>query len=170
MIKIGVLGMGKVGKPFLELCGANTGLLVAYIGVRSEDNREWRDAEITTDLFKIVNDPSVDIIVEAIDNSALSKRLIIDAIKSGKGIVSCSKELWAYHKEELSATALAAGVDMRLNSLVVNKYAESELPYDLDEYTIAEESPEEIFKFREADGPATARAMFDDLIKLLEMR
>lgn len=59
-------------------------------------------ATLVTDYNEIVNDPSVNIVVEVIGGVTLAKDIIWAAIKAGKHVVTANKALLAAHGAELT--------------------------------------------------------------------
>lgn len=122
-VKIGLLGCGNVGAALVELINerreaieASTGLslVVSAITVRSASkDRPGISAELlTTDSKAVVADDDIDIVVEVIGGIEPARTLILDALSSGKPVVTANKELLANFGTELYAAADAAGVDL----------------------------------------------------------
>ncbi len=124
VVRVGVLGCGHVGSALVNLIdernkaiAATTGIHfeIAAIAVRNPSRQ--RDLPVdsslmTTDAAAVVADDSVDIIVEVIGGIEPARSLIVDALKSGKPVVTANKELLANVGAELYRAADAAGVDL----------------------------------------------------------
>ncbi len=96
-------------------------LELAAVAVRSQ-SRE-RDAPIpegllTTDASAVVTNPDVDLVVEVIGGIEPARTLILDALKSGKPVITANKELLANCGAELFEAASAAGVDLLFEAAV----------------------------------------------------
>ena len=52
---------------------------------------------ITADIFDIVNNPEIDIVVELIGGYTVAKELVLKAIENGKHVVTANKALIAVH-------------------------------------------------------------------------
>ena len=65
-----------------------------------------------------MSDPAVDVVVEIIGGVEPARTLVLDALKSGKPVVTANKELLADHGEELFEAAEAAGVDLLFEASV----------------------------------------------------
>jgi len=129
-IGIGMLGAGTVGGTLVarlvgesEAIAAKTGLFfdVRRIGVRDLDRpRPFTVPEgtLTTDLFSVVNDPSVDLVVEVMGGREPAGDLILAALQAGKPVVSANKELIAARGPELIAAAERAGVPLLFEASV----------------------------------------------------
>jgi homoserine dehydrogenase len=62
-------------------------------------------ATVTADAREVVNHPDIDIVVELIGGTTIAKDLILQAIASGKHIVTANKALLAQHGNEIFAAA-----------------------------------------------------------------
>jgi homoserine dehydrogenase len=124
LVKIGLLGCGNVGGALVELlaergetieASAGVDLDVAKIAVRSTTKQRATPIDpalLTTDAEAVVDDPSIDIIVEMIGGIEPARSLIQRALEAGKSVVTANKELLANVGAELYATADANGVDL----------------------------------------------------------
>lgn len=107
-INLGLIGLGTVGGGVLKVLRENCGngdIVVKKIAVR--DINKKRNIEnldksmLTADPYEIVNDPSIDVVVEVAGGINPALDLLRTAIKNGKHIVTANKELLAKHGEEL---------------------------------------------------------------------
>ena len=81
--------------------------------------RDYVDpAIITTDSHSIVNDPSIDIVIEVMGGIEPARELILTAIKNGKSIITANKALLALHGAELFEAADKNGVDLYYEAAV----------------------------------------------------
>lgn len=129
-IGIGLLGAGTVGgtlvKRFVgesEAIAAKTGLFfdVRKIGVRDASRpRSFhvRDGLLTTDPFEVVEDPTVDLVVEVMGGLEPAGDLILRALSQGKPVVTANKELIAARGPELIDAAEKAGVPLLFEAAV----------------------------------------------------
>ena len=129
-VRVGILGCGNVGGPLVELLqqqgddiAARTGLQleVAAVAVRSaskERSVELPDGVLTTDAAAVVNDPSIDVIVELIGGIEPARTLISQALDARKPVVTGNKELLANFGAELFDNAHLAGVDLLFEAAV----------------------------------------------------
>ncbi len=130
MIRIGVLGCGNVGAPLVQLIQAQavsiearTGLRleVAIVAVRnlSKDRGiSLPEGMLTRDAHAVVNDPTIDLVVEVIGGIEPARELISTALANGKPVITGNKELLANVGTELYAQADAAGVDLLFEASV----------------------------------------------------
>ncbi|MEM9651724.1 MAG: homoserine dehydrogenase [Actinomycetota bacterium] len=123
-VRVGLLGCGIVGTQLVTLIeersaalSASTGLRfeLARIAVRSTTRDRGLEIDpelLTSDAETVVNDPSVDVVVEVIGGIEPARSLILTALKNGKPVVTANKELLANHGAELYGAAASAGVDL----------------------------------------------------------
>lgn len=88
-------------------------------GIRNADKpRLLPSDQFTTDLESIVNDPSVDVILELIGGVHPAKELVEQALRSGKHVVTANKELIAKHGAHLQRLAYERGLDLHYEAAV----------------------------------------------------
>jgi homoserine dehydrogenase len=124
LVRVGLLGCGNVGAPLYTLITqqqpvieARTGvrLEVAAVAVRNLSKERAVDVPeslMTRDALAVVNDPSIDIVIELIGGIEPARELITAALRSGKSVVTGNKELLANVGTELFAVADESGVDL----------------------------------------------------------
>ena len=129
-IGIGLLGAGTVGGALVrrligesEAIALKTGLTfdVRRIGVsRLDRDRDFAVTEglLTDDPFEVVNDPTVDLVVEVMGGKEPAGDLILAALEARKPVVSANKELIAARGPELIAAAERAGVPFLFEAAV----------------------------------------------------
>jgi homoserine dehydrogenase len=129
-IGIGLLGAGTVGGALVrrlvgesDAIAAKTGLAfdVRKIGVKDLDRArdfDVTDGLLTSDPFEVVNDPSVDIVVEVMGGQNPAGDLILAALEAGKPVISANKELIAVRGPELIAAAEKSGVPFLFEAAV----------------------------------------------------
>ncbi len=112
-VNVGLIGFGTVGTGVVKTLQQNSGLLRKRVG--AEINLKWvcdldldtdrgvdlPDGILTDDLDKVLADPEVDIIIELIGGCGIAKKIILDALSSGKSVVTANKALLAECGEEL---------------------------------------------------------------------
>ena len=129
-IRLGVLGCGNVGAALVDLVGAQAAAIEARTGVRLEVARvavrnlsaprevQLAEGVLTRDAFDVVNDPSIDVVVEVIGGIEPARELITTALRNGKPVITANKELLANVGTELYAVADEAGVDLLFEAAV----------------------------------------------------
>lgn len=114
MIRVGVIGVGTVGRAVVRILEENRSIISARSGdeivVKSgvvRDLRKTADLSIamSTDPFDIINDPEIDIVVELMGGVEEPFRLVKAALAGGKAVVTANKALLAYHRYELQDIA-----------------------------------------------------------------
>ena len=118
-LKVGILGLGTVGtgvaKILLDPQGRHPLLKdieIVQVGVRSQKNRNINlpNSLYTTDLLSIVTNPDIDIIIEVIGGLEPARTLILQAIDSGKHVITANKAVISRYGEEIYEAANANGV------------------------------------------------------------
>jgi homoserine dehydrogenase len=132
-IKIGLLGFGTVGKGTFDVLKRNQeeikrragrGIDVTRIAVRDiakARNGLGDDAAhipVDTDGSALVDDPSVDIVVETIGGTGIARELVLRAISNGKHVVTANKALLAVHGSEIFEAASKRGVMVAFEAAV----------------------------------------------------
>ena len=77
-----------------------------------------REGVLTRDAYAVVNDPSIDLVVEVIGGIEPARELITLALRAGKPVVTANKELLANVGVELFGVADEAGVDILFEAAV----------------------------------------------------
>jgi len=130
MIYIGLLGCGTVGSGVIKLLDINyssisqkTGSEIAIKKVLERDPEKCRKIGIGDDIITgqfedILNDDSIDIVVELIGGIEPAFSYICAAMKKGKHVVTANKDLIAVKGEELFTLAATHGVDFYFEASV----------------------------------------------------
>ena len=103
-LKVGMIGLGTVGSGVYKTLQDVDTVEIVKIGVKNINKPRSVDVPpeiLTDDPFDIVNDPSIDVVVELIGGVEPAWEYISTAIKNGKHIVTANKELLAKKGEEL---------------------------------------------------------------------
>ena len=123
-INIGLLGCGTVGTGVARILINNKDLIRARVGanlilkwvadldVTTDRGLRFDDGVLTTDAFRVVEDPDIDIVVEMIGGQDVAKDLILKAINNRKHIVTANKALLASQGNTILKSAAAKGVDL----------------------------------------------------------
>lgn len=121
-LTIGLLGTGTVGTGLLNHLRDQTKsadyaqftvkkALVRNIAAKQALAMQYQ-LELTTDIRDIVQDPTIDIVVELLGKIEPARQYIKMALENGKHVVTANKDLMALHGEELIALAQAQGCDL----------------------------------------------------------
>ena len=127
-IGVGLCGLGTVGSGVVTLldrharelssrCGL--ALELVHIGARRDNpNCDTSRYKVSRDIFDVVSDPDVDILVELIGGTTTAFDLVQGALNAGKHVVTANKALMAARGNELAALAEENGVALRYEAAV----------------------------------------------------
>lgn len=103
-LRIGIIGLGTVGSGVYKTLQEMDDIEIVKIAVKNLNKPrsvEVPTSMITDNPYDLVNDPSIDVVVELIGGVKPAWDFISTAIKNGKHIVTANKELLAKKGEEL---------------------------------------------------------------------
>ena len=112
-ISIGLIGFGTIGSGVVKLLQDNEELIRKRLGARlvikkiaDIDIETPRLVEVdreilTTDVQEVLNDPEISIVVELVGGYTHAKTIVLDAIRSGKHLVTANKALIATFGNEI---------------------------------------------------------------------
>ena len=127
-IGVGLCGLGTVGSGVVTLlsryagelssrCGCSVELV--HIGARRDNpNCDTSAYKVSRDIFDVIGDPDVDIVVELIGGTTAAFDLVQGALHAGKHVVTANKALIASRGNELAALAEEKGVALRYEAAV----------------------------------------------------
>ncbi len=114
MVRVGILGLGTVGKSVVEILQKNADIIEARAGkkivpmvgaVRDLNIERSINIPLTDNAFDVVQRDDIDIIVEVIGGVETPYRLVKKALENKKAVVTANKALLAYHRYELQNIA-----------------------------------------------------------------
>ncbi|MGG0913794.1 homoserine dehydrogenase [Bacillus velezensis] len=123
-IRIGLLGLGTVGSGVVKIIQDHQDKLMHQVGcpvtikkVLVKDIDKKREADLpkevlTTEVYDVIDDPEVDVIIEVIGGVEQTKQYLLDALKAKKHVVTANKDLIAVYGSELLAAAKENGCDL----------------------------------------------------------
>ncbi|HED15500.1 MAG TPA: homoserine dehydrogenase [Gammaproteobacteria bacterium] len=129
-VNVGLLGMGTVGGGTYNVLQRNAreitrragrGIQVVHAAARDLDTGQFSGLDnitLTEDVFEVVNNPDVDIVVELIGGYDLARKLVLQAIENGKHVVTANKALIAVHGNEIFEAAQRKGVTVAFEAAV----------------------------------------------------
>jgi len=132
-IQVGLIGLGTVGagtfhvlqRNQAEIRGrAGRGIEIAMVAARNAERAQAFQAvvgdavKVVADPQLLVNDASIDIVVELIGGIEPARSLVLQAIANGKHVVTANKALLALHGSEIFAAAREQGVDVAFEGAV----------------------------------------------------
>ena len=103
-LRVGLFGFGVVGQGLYEVLHKTKGINAEVIKICVKHKNKTRPIDghyFTFDKQEILNDASLDVVVELIDNADEAFAIVSEALKKGKAVVSANKKMIAEHLEEL---------------------------------------------------------------------
>ena len=129
-IRVGLLGIGTVGSGTFAVLSRNQEEIRRRAG-RGIDIATVADldtaravkivagrAKVVADARSVIADPTIDIVIELIGGTGIAKTLVLEAIASGKHVVTANKALLAVHGNEIFAAAHDKGVMVAFEAAV----------------------------------------------------
>ncbi len=118
--KIGIVGFGTVGKgvyKILKNSKDNHPILqeIEIVKIAVKDLYKKRDFNFESDLLtddpdSLIDNPSIDVIVEVMGGTHLAKEIILKSLNAGKSVVTANKAVIARYGDEIYEKALSKGV------------------------------------------------------------
>ena len=131
VFNIGIIGLGNIGLEVYKNLKKNssdiqkkTGFKLKILKVSARNINKKRGVSFTKnvlekDLFKIVRNPNVHIIIEMIGGAdGIAKKVVFESIKQNKHVVTANKALIAKHGDELSILSEKHGVNLLFEAAV----------------------------------------------------
>jgi homoserine dehydrogenase len=127
-VRVAMLGCGTVGGEVTRLLHEQADDLTARVGApvelagiavrRPNRHRDVPAELLTTDVDRLVNDETVDLVVEVIGGIEPTRTLLLKALSAGRSVVTANKALLAECGAELFAAADASGADLYFEAAV----------------------------------------------------
>lgn len=127
-VRVGICGLGTVGGGTFNVLTNNAKeiarragreIIIEQVTLRRPNPAvDLGDVKTTKDVFEVVNNPDIDIIVELIGGYTIAKEVVMTAIKNGKHVVTANKALIAVYGSEIFAAAEAKGVSVTYEAAV----------------------------------------------------
>jgi homoserine dehydrogenase len=128
-IKIGIIGFGTVGSGLYALLNKNSAIIMKRTGIEiipkticdiriDHVRKNTSGVSITGDWKEVVNDPLIDIVVELIGGTEPAKSITLEALRSGKGVVTANKKLLAEEGAELFSHLKSGTVRLGIEAAV----------------------------------------------------
>jgi homoserine dehydrogenase len=114
MLKVGIIGVGTVGASVANILRDNKDIIKARAGVEIEPvlgvvSNLSKDRDVTIKLTdnadEVLNDESIDIVVELMGGIEKPYEIVKKALANGKAVVTANKALLAYHRYDLEKLA-----------------------------------------------------------------
>ncbi len=129
-IGVGILGFGTVGagvaegllkhrEVMRERLGVDIELKkIADLDITTDRGVAVPEGTLTTDAESVIADPEIRIIVETIGGTGIARKFVMDALNSGKAVVTANKKLLAEYGVEIFDTAAKNNVDIYFGASV----------------------------------------------------
>ena len=114
-VTVGLCGLGTVGSGVFNVMARNAALInaragcevsIVHVGARRDrEGCDTSDVTLSRDIFAVLEDPAVDIVVELIGGTDAARDLVLKAIENDKHVVTANKALIAHHGAEIFAAA-----------------------------------------------------------------
>jgi len=118
-LRIGIIGFGTVGKGIYQILNGEKDshpilkqIEIANIVVKNISKK--REINIDKNLLsnnpmKLIDDPSIDVIVEVMGGTDIAKNIILKSLRNRKSVVTANKAVMARYGEEIHKVALENG-------------------------------------------------------------
>lgn len=127
-VTIGLCGLGTVGAGTANVMLRNQEIInsragcqiqLAQVGARRDNpNCTLGDIPVVRDIFDVVNNADIDVVVELIGGTTVAKDLVLKAINNGKHVVTANKALIAEFGNEIFERAAEKGVTVAFEAAV----------------------------------------------------
>jgi homoserine dehydrogenase len=127
-VKIGLIGLGTVGRGFYELMSSNGDHFATKMGTSVEIARiaEIDPAAaqgiapelLVKDYRRVVEDEEIRIVIELVGGTTVAYEIIRSAIEAGKHVITANKALLALRGAELFTLARDRGVELKFEAAV----------------------------------------------------
>lgn len=127
-VRVGICGLGTVGSGTFNVLKDNADVIagraladinVVHVGARRDNPAcDLGDIRLSRDIFEVVADPEVDIVIELIGGTTVARDLVEQAIRAGKHVVTANKALIAEFGNEIFALAQQHQVSVRYEAAV----------------------------------------------------
>lgn len=114
MVNVAIIGVGTVGQSVAKILEENKTLISARAGkeinvvkgvVRDLSKKRDVSISLTDDINEVLNDKSIDIVVELMGGVQEPYEVVKKALTKGKAVVTANKALLAYHRYDLQDIA-----------------------------------------------------------------
>jgi homoserine dehydrogenase len=130
-VRIGLLGLGTVGAGVVKILQSQRAMLQERAGAaltltaiadtdltRPREGLDIRALPMTGDAARVLEDPSVHVVIELVGGLEPARTFILRALAAGKHVVTANKALLAHHGAELYDEARRRGVALAFEAAV----------------------------------------------------
>jgi len=127
-VKVAICGLGTVGGGVFNVLLRNASeisrragrpIVIEQVATRTPNpNCDTSSVYMSQDVFDVIDNPEIDIVVELIGGYDIAYDLVMKAIKAGKHVVTANKALIAVYGNEIFQAAREAGVVVAFEAAV----------------------------------------------------
>lgn len=127
-VKVAICGLGTVGGGVFNVMQRNASeiarragrpIVIEQVATRTlNPDCETSSVYVSEDVFDVIENPEIDVVVELIGGYDAAYDLVMKAIKAGKHVVTANKALIAVHGNEIFQAAREAGVVVAFEAAV----------------------------------------------------
>ena len=117
-VNIGLFGFGLVGEGIYQVLNRKPQLnaCISKIVIKHPEKQRNASASLfSTDARDILEDPSIDLVVELIDDPVAALQILLEAMNKGKSVITANKSMVASNLPLLMEVARNNGVSHRSN-------------------------------------------------------
>jgi len=130
VVNVGLIGAGTVGCGVIKVLNQNkeiienrTGITLNLKRIADSDPDRKRPVrlpkkKLTADAWELINDDSIDIVIELVGGTKIAKDFVLKAIKNGKHVVTANKALLAHYGKTIFEEAAKKGVEVGFEASV----------------------------------------------------
>lgn len=103
-LRIGMFGYGCVGQGLHDVLNSSRGIKADIVKICVKDRSKERRLDMSSFTFnrdEILDDPSINLVVELIDDADEAYKIVTAAMRNGKSVVTANKRMVANHLLEL---------------------------------------------------------------------
>ena len=121
VFRVGLIGCGVVGKGVVRIIQAEAEEIERKTSIRLELTRvadkdpsqakkvQVPEARITADAGQVINDDSIQAVIELVGGTTAAREFVLQALRAGKDVVTANKALLAKHGKEIYRAARENG-------------------------------------------------------------
>jgi homoserine dehydrogenase len=129
-MRVGLVGLGTIGTGVVRTFQAHGARIserlgfplelahIADIDLERDRGVELGGYRLSRDWREIVDDPSIDLVVELVGGTRVARELVLAALEAGKHVVTANKALLAQHGREIYALAASKGAEIAFEASV----------------------------------------------------
>lgn len=165
IIKVAVLGNGKVGKPLIELLEKQL-IPAEIVAVAIKDENKVRAGDLPYCSLEDALEKETDIYVDCLPYKLSIGEQLLNLLKNGKTLISCSKEFVEKHAKKINEICKESGGSAYFNSIPASPTDTGYKYLNLTHKNIHRQDIDDLLEFRGADGEVTAKFVYQDIARV----